>query len=550
MRRQRMGSSRIRKMQGRTRQKLRKEPHQGTRQRLRQEVHQGIRQKLHQEAQALSATQARAMIPMAMRFNTMRTAIPIIQIMLAIPTAMMQMEIFIISAMTQAAVIHTAAAGTTPMETAMGTIPMETAMAMIHTETAMVMIPMETAMVMIRMETPMVMEAIMDTKQNSSAGNELELYIHIPFCIKKCNYCDFLSGAYAKETQRLYFEALRAEIREASRLVADRRVSTVFWGGGTPSLAEAAEIEKTMALLWESFSFQKDAEITLEANPGTLSQEKLAAYRNVGINRLSIGCQSVHDEELQRLGRIHSFSQFLESFYMARDKGFDNINVDLMSGLPGQSLESWEKSLCTAAELGVEHISAYSLIVEEGTRFYQQDLDLPDEDTERRMYWRTGEILREYGFFQYEISNYAKPGFSCRHNEGYWRRRNYLGFGIGAASLLDEVRFSNERSLKKYLENSSHLQLIRQNQEKLGRREQIEETMILGLRMREGVREKEFSDTFQAKLEDFYGAVMERYIAQGFLEKKEGCLRLTARGIDVSNIILADFLLDSCERTG
>lgn len=399
-------------------------------------------------------------------------------------------------------------------------------------------------MAMMPMETAMAITTIMDTKLHSYTRDELELYLHVPFCIKKCSYCDFLSGPCSEETQRLYFKALRAEILEASREVSDKKISTVFWGGGTPSLADSREIEETMRLLEEVFSFQKNAEITLEANPGTLNTEKLARYRACGINRLSIGCQSVHDEELGRLGRIHSFSEFLESFYMAREQGFDNINVDLMSGLPGQTLESWEKSLRTVAELGTEHISAYSLIVEEGTPFYEQELDLPDEDTERLMYWHTGEILKEYGLFQYEISNYARPDFSCRHNEGYWRRRNYLGFGIGAASLLNEERFSNERSLKRYLENSAHPELIRQNREKLGFREQMEETMILGLRMREGVKEKEFSDTFGGRLEDFYGKVMDKYIMQGFLEKKDGWLRLTARGIDVSNVILADFLMD------
>lgn len=374
---------------------------------------------------------------------------------------------------------------------------------------------------------------------------KLELYVHIPFCVKKCEYCDFLSAPCSGERQEAYFLALKEEIRKAAALVRGKCVSTLFFGGGTPSLAEGERIAELLRLIKSAFFFQEGAEVTLEANPGTLTEEKLSIYREAGINRLSIGCQSVHDSELRRLGRIHNFFQFQESYELARKAGFSNINVDLMSGLPEQSLERWEESLRTVAEMGPEHISAYSLIVEEGTPFYEeQELKLPDEDTERQMYWRTGEILGDYGFEQYEISNYAKPGFACRHNMGYWKRTNYLGFGIGAASLLDEERFSNERNMEKYLENSGSLEQIRQNRETLDEKDRIEETMILGLRMRQGVSIREFRENFGKSPDELYGQVMEKYISGGFLEEKDGYLRLTFRGIDVSNVILADFLLE------
>ena len=233
--------------------------------------------------------------------------------------------------------------------------------------------------------------------------------MHIPFCIRKCAYCDFVSGPGTKAMQKEYEEALLAEI-DAAEETAESEVISAFFGGGTPSAVDAGMLARVMEKLRSKYIFSEDAEITLEANPGTLDAEKLKCYRKSGFNRISIGCQSVHDEELRRLGRIHTFAEFQESFALARDAGFTNINVDLMSGLPGQSEKKWEESLRTIAELSPEHISAYSLIVEPGTPFAEQELELPDEETEREMYARTAEILAEYGFLQYEISNYAKKG--------------------------------------------------------------------------------------------------------------------------------------------
>lgn len=370
----------------------------------------------------------------------------------------------------------------------------------------------------------------------------LELYVHIPFCIRKCAYCDFLSMASTREQQKEYVKALEREILAAGEL-PDYEVSTVFFGGGTPSVPDAEDLVKILELLQHRFTFSEHAEITLEANPGTLTRRKLELYRKAGFNRISLGCQSVHDEELKVLGRIHSFEEFLESWQMTREAGFANINVDLMSGLPGQTQESWEKSLTTIARLNPEHISAYSLIVEPGTPFASRKLDLPDEETERKMYECTGEILGSFGYTQYEISNYAKPGFACRHNIGYWKRTEYLGFGPGAASLLDNCRFTNTTEIERYLRESGRPDQIRESQEQLSEKDCMEEFMFLGLRMMEGISEAEFQKLFHRPPGEVYGHVLEKYLKSGFLWKKDGRIGLTREGISVSNVVMAEFLL-------
>ena len=386
----------------------------------------------------------------------------------------------------------------------------------------------------------------------------LELYVHIPFCIRKCAYCDFVSGPGTKAMQKEYEEALLAEI-DAAEETAEREVISVFFGGGTPSAVDAGMLARVMEKLRSKYVFSEDAEITLEANPGTLDAEKLKCYRKSGFNRISIGCQSVHDEELKRLGRIHTFAEFQESFALARDAGFANINVDLMSGLPEQSEEKWEESLRTIAELSPEHISAYSLIVEPGTPFAEQKLDLPDEDTEREMYARTAEILAEYGFFQYEISNYAKPGYECRHNIVYWTMDEYIGLGIGAASFFNGRRYSNTLDMKQYIRTmedvfdkrsvdeiyqSQALDTIRHIDETVDVDTLMEEYVIFGLRMTRGISAADFYDRFGHSLYDVYGDVIRSYVASGHMKDEKGMVFLTRKGIDVSNRILVDFLHD------
>ena len=380
---------------------------------------------------------------------------------------------------------------------------------------------------------------------------ELELYLHIPFCVKKCNYCDFLSAPAEEETRAAYVDALLEEIRGFED-PEDYEVVTVFFGGGTPSILPGQEIFRIMEALREKFSFRKGAEITLEANPGTVDKEKLSCYKKAGINRLSFGLQSADAEELKKLGRIHTWEKFLESFQLAREAGFSNINVDLMSALPGQTKESWEKTLRQVLALQPEHISAYSLIIEEGTPFYQlyeKDVErrdageepelLPSEEEERAMYEATGRILKEQGYLHYEISNYAKPGRECRHNLGYWQRRDYLGFGLGAATLLNPVRYKNTEDLEAYLggdfSKKEFFVLTKDNQ--------IEETMFLGLRVLEGVSKEQFREHFSCELRVVYRKELEKLEQEGLLEEEGDFVRLTSRGIDLSNPVLAEFLL-------
>ena len=371
----------------------------------------------------------------------------------------------------------------------------------------------------------------------------LELYIHIPFCVRKCQYCDFLSGPSDEETKDRYIEALLKEIRAAEH-TEDYEIVSVFIGGGTPSALKAEAIASIMRTLQEKFFFCEDAEVTIEANPGTVDPEKLTIYRNVGINRLSLGLQSTDAEELKLLGRIHSYEEFLKSYEWAREAGFSNINIDLMFAIPGQTGEAWRQHLYQVAELNPEHISAYSLIIEEGTPFAEQNLDLPDEDTEYQMYEDTAEILERYGYRQYEISNYAKQGYMCRHNAGYWQRLEYLGFGLGASSLYGGMRFSNTHQMQEYLKESRNPDQIRKDVTVLSRNEQIEEFMFLGLRMTEGISEKKFEENFNVRLMDIYGDILQKYEETGFMEHIETKWRLTRKGIHVSNHILADFLLD------
>ena len=293
----------------------------------------------------------------------------------------------------------------------------------------------------------------------------------------------------------------------------------------------------------------------MEANPGTLTKENLAGYRRAGINRLSLGCQSTDDAELKLLGRIHTWAQFQESFRMAREAGFTNLNVDLMSGLPGQHLASWEESLETIARMEPEHISAYSLIIEEGTPFAEKTLELPDEEEERQMYERTGEILQSYGYQQYEISNYAREDYACYHNKVYWQRKNYLGLGIGAASMVDNRRMTNISDIYGYMETCETLEQMDTTQDillqsvlwqdvtELSKKDAMEEFMFLGLRMNEGVTRAEFQRQFSCSIESVYGEVIKRLREEQLLVMAEGRIFLTEKGMDLSNYALAQFLL-------
>ncbi len=393
---------------------------------------------------------------------------------------------------------------------------------------------------------------------------ELELYFHIPFCVQKCHYCDFLSAPADDLTKGKYMEALLTETVGSAKAYQEYTVTTVFIGGGTPSAVDAAYVEGLMAAVREHYHVSEDAEISIEVNPGTADGEKLRRYRKAGINRLSIGMQSADNEELKRIGRIHTWEQFADTFAGARAAGFDNINVDVMSALPGQSLTSYRETLRKVLSLAnpPEHISAYSLILEEGTRLYEMyergGTTLPDEDEDREMYCNTKELLEEAGYHRYEISNYAKPGKECRHNVGYWKRIDYVGFGIGAASLVNNVRFKNTDDIVAYM---AHPLECREDVWQLSVREQMEEFMFLGLRMTAGVDCDAFEANFGIPLTEIYGDVIEKNIRDGLLrlseEKEEAAVHtrknpsvcekkkqiaLTEKGLDVSNYVMVQFL--------
>ena len=378
--------------------------------------------------------------------------------------------------------------------------------------------------------------------KNRKENSPMEIYIHIPFCIRKCDYCDFLSGPSEPEEQADYVQALLREI-QAVEEGEGRSVSSIFIGGGTPSVLDERLLGDILRELRNRFKMEEDAEITIEVNPGTANIGKLQAYREMGINRLSIGLQSPEDRELKILGRIHNYGQFLETYQEARTVGFDNINIDLMSAIPDQTYEGWVKNLRTVAELEPEHISAYSLIVEEGTPFAARKLNLPDEDTEYNMYEATAQILKEYGFEQYEISNYARKGRECRHNVGYWTRQDYLGFGLGASSLYGKERFANTADMKKYLENSKNPEKIREKEPSLTREDEMAEFMFLGLRMTKGISKADFQRCFGCTIESVYGEVLEKYESMELLLEKDGRIFLSREGIHVSNSIMAEFLL-------
>lgn len=337
---------------------------------------------------------------------------------------------------------------------------------------------------------------------------------------------------------------LCAEIEACKGKVGKNQVCTIFFGGGTPSILQGEQIKKIMDSAREVFDLTDDVEITMEVNPGTITLEKLNGYKEAGVNRLSMGLQSVHNEELKLLGRIHTYEEFLRSYEMARQAGFENINIDLISAIPGQTVKSWTESLRTIAALEPEHISAYSLIIEEGTPFYEKYGEdagsglLPSEEDEREMYWQTKLILKDAGYERYEISNYAKPGYECKHNVGYWKRTPYLGFGIGAASFYNEARHANPSDIEEYPHDFEG----KFTAEKLSREEQIEEFMFLGLRMVRGISKQKFQDSFGKEIEAVYGKQMKKLKNLELLEEKDGRIYLTEKGIDVSNSIFVEFM--------
>ncbi len=379
---------------------------------------------------------------------------------------------------------------------------------------------------------------------------ELAIYVHLPFCVQKCLYCDFLSGPTHLSLIDEYIEKLTIEMQQHKEFVQKYKIRSIFLGGGTPSILNVMQIEKVMNALYDIIGNQllENAEITIESNPGTLTDEKLKKYLELGINRISMGLQSTHNDELRNLGRIHSYEDFLDGFQKARNAGFKNINIDLMSGLPEQTLEKYETTLNRIIALNPEHISAYSLIVEEGTKFYEKYgteegmKKLPDEDTDRLMYQRTKEILSQAGYQRYEISNYAKEGYESRHNISYWIGIDYIGFGLGSSSYFQKKRYHNEENMKYYLQKLSQNENVMNLDEELTLQDQMEEFMILGLRMIKGISKTEFEERFQKDVLSVYGGSIQKLLQLNLLEENGDYLCLTEQGIDVSNEIFTMFL--------
>ncbi len=378
----------------------------------------------------------------------------------------------------------------------------------------------------------------------------MELYIHIPYCRRKCRYCDFASFPGQEGTMAAYVDAL---LREADAMAVHARntpIETVFIGGGTPSILPAKDLDRLLQGLRARFDLPTGIEFTSEANPGTLTAPWLEAALKGGVNRLSMGMQALQPELLRRLGRIHTHRDVEASVALARQMGISNLSVDLMFGLPGQTPAMWRETLDAALSLGVEHLSCYGLIPEDGTPL-KHDLDtgrlrLPAEEEERRMYDDALSMLAKAGFEQYEISNFAKPGKSCRHNIGYWTRTPYIGLGASAASFLPTpgggLRLTNPSAISDYIAMVDHQAWRRRERISLSPGDARFESLMLGLRMTRGISEQEFQAMHGIRLEDYCGDVLRLQEAQGLLLHQNGRWALTRRGMDVQNTLLVEIL--------
>ncbi len=375
-------------------------------------------------------------------------------------------------------------------------------------------------------------------------NKKLGIYIHIPFCARKCNYCDFLSAPETRETKERYLSLLDREMQLYKEIVSAREADTLFIGGGTPSFLETDLTDKLLCSVKKWIPSENLKEFTIECNPNSVTEEKLNLYKEAGVTRISLGMQSACDEELKKLGRLHSVKEFEKTYELVRKHGFERVNIDVMAAIPGQTIESYKHTLEYVVGLSPEHISSYSLIIEEGTPFYEKYRENPpvDEDTDRQMYDLTKEILGRHGYHRYEISNYAKEGQECIHNLKYWQGGDYLGLGLGAASCMEHERWSNVRGLTDYEDRICRGQKPVEQTEELGEEEQKAEFMFLGLRCMEGVSAERFEKKFHQSVEERYGKVLHKYENMGLMRLVNGNWQLTEQGIDVSNHIFADFL--------
>ena len=386
---------------------------------------------------------------------------------------------------------------------------------------------------------------------------DIGIYVHIPFCKHKCYYCDFISYANKENLAERYVNVLIREITDVAtgnRLDYENgidelfNVNTIYIGGGTPSFIESKYIVNIISTIKEYFKINENAEITLEVNPGTVNENKLKDYFNAGVNRLSIGLQATNDSLLKEIGRIHTYEEFLNTYKLARKIGFKNINADLMIGLPKQTIEDVEKAVNDLIKLGLEHISVYSLILEEGTVLEEQirsgKLKLPEDEKEREMYWKVKSILEANGYIHYEISNFAKKGYESQHNLDCWRQKEYVGFGVAAHSYTNDVRYSNIENLEEYIENYENDKLEETFifNEKLTHNMKVKEYMMLGLRKLNGVSIQEFKEKFAANPIYVFKNELEKLVNEDLLEIDGDYIRLTKRGLDLANLVWEEFV--------
>lgn len=373
---------------------------------------------------------------------------------------------------------------------------------------------------------------------------EISLYIHIPFCKQRCFYCDFPTFAGKERFREEYIDALIKEIKEKC---SDYLIKTIFIGGGTPSYLEENELEKLLMAV-SKLNLLDKLEYSMECNPGTVNENKLKIMKKYGINRISFGLQSCNDNLLKKIGRIHTFKEFLENYNLARKVGFDNINVDLMYGLPNLNIQDWKNTLESICELKPEHISAYSLIIEEGTAFYKlyekDKLELPSEDEERVMDKITKDILKDNGYHQYEISNFALDGKECEHNKVYWSLEEYIGVGSASSSYMDGYRFANTSNINDYIEKISNNVSVVIDKYENSIEDEMEEFVFMGLRMVSGIDLLKFEKKFGVDINSIYKEIIEKNIKDSLLVVQKNKMFLTAKGRELSNSVMSDFILD------
>jgi len=377
---------------------------------------------------------------------------------------------------------------------------------------------------------------------------EIAVYIHIPFCSSKCYYCDFVSFPRLDKRIDEYVECLIMEMELYKDMLKECTVETVFIGGGTPSYIDESHIMRILEYLYQNYKSDGIKEITIEVNPETVEYKKVKAYKDTGINRISIGLQSTNDNLLAQIGRRHTFDDFLKSYEIIEKAGFNNISVDLMFGLPNQNIDDCVNSLDSVIDLNVKHISYYSLIIEENTlmnRWYKEGkMKLPDEDVEREMYHVGVELLKSKGYRHYEISNFAVQGYECRHNLYYWKIKPYIGFGISSHSNIGNKRFWNYSSYSSYINALKNGNIPMEGEEYIDKDMQMAEFMIMGLRLVDGVNRNEFKKRFNVDVDEIFGKALNRHFKNGLITEKNGNIMFTERGLDLSNIVYVDLLPD------